>query len=65
MKRAAKRTATLWNSAASIDAQMLRYTVADDRVWDARLMPWDILGSIGHVEGLRRAILLAVALAQP
>jgi hypothetical protein len=54
MKRAAKRTATLWNSAASIDAQMLRYTVADDRVWDARLMPWDILGSIGHVEGLRR-----------
>ena len=59
MKRAAKRTATLWNSAASIDAQMLQYTVADDRVWDARLMPWDILGSIGHVEGLRRARLLS------
>jgi argininosuccinate lyase len=53
------RAMTLWSGAAALDAHMLRYTVADDRVWDARLMPWDILGSIGHVEGLRRAGLLS------
>jgi len=60
MKVGRGRAATLWNSAGSLDAQMLQYTVADDRVWDARLMPWDILGSIGHAEGLRRAKLLSV-----
>jgi argininosuccinate lyase len=54
------KAATLWSSAGSLDAQMLQYTVADDRVWDARLMPWDILGSIAHAEGLRRAKLLSV-----
>ena len=59
-RRDGGRAATLWNSAGSLDAQMLQYTVADDRVWDARLMPWDILGSIGHAEGLRRAKLLSV-----
>jgi argininosuccinate lyase len=34
---------------------MLAYTVGDDRVWDARLLRWDILGSLGHAAGLRRA----------
>jgi argininosuccinate lyase len=51
--------ATLWNAGAGLDAQMLAYTVADDRTWDARLMRWDILGSLGHAEGLRRAGLLS------
>jgi argininosuccinate lyase len=33
----------------------MAYTVADDREWDARLLRWDILGSLGHAEGLRRS----------
>ena len=46
------KKATLWGAAPS-DA-LLAYTVADDREWDARLLRWDILGSLGHAEGLRR-----------
>ncbi|MGH7591498.1 MAG: lyase family protein [Gemmatimonadales bacterium] len=38
---------------------MLAYTVGDDRVWDARLLPWDIYGSLGHLEGLRDAGLVS------
>lgn len=37
---------------------MIAYTVGDDREWDARLLRWDVLGSLGHVEGLRDAGLL-------
>ena len=37
---------------------MLDYTAAEDRLWDARLLAWDILGSLGHVEGLRASKLL-------
>jgi argininosuccinate lyase len=40
---------------------MLEYTAGDDRVWDARLLRWDILGSLGHIEGLRAAGLVARA----
>jgi argininosuccinate lyase len=40
---------------------MLAYTVGDDRDWDAHLLPWDVLGSLGHVEGLRASRLLAAA----
>jgi len=43
---------TLWNSDATTDRAMLSYTVGDDPIWDARLVRWDILGSLGHVEGL-------------
>ena len=46
---------TLWSAGAALDRQMLAYTVGDDPVWDARLLRWDILGSLGHAEGLRRA----------
>jgi argininosuccinate lyase len=38
---------------------MLQYTVGDDRVWDTRLLGWDVLGSLGHVEGLRRSGLVS------
>ncbi len=51
--------ATLWQPGAAVDAQMLAYTVADDRELDARLVRWDVLGSLGHVAGLRRARLLS------
>ena len=40
---------------------MLDYTAADDRLWDARLLAWDILGSLGHIEGLRASRLLTQA----
>jgi len=45
-------TETLWGAGGKVDKQMLAYTVADDREVDARLIRWDILGSLGHVQGL-------------
>ena len=53
--------ATLWLSSHTLDRQMLDYTAAEDRLWDARLLAWDILGSLGHVEGLRASKLLSEA----
>jgi argininosuccinate lyase len=50
--------ATLWTAEARLDRRMLEYTVGDDRVWDARLLRWDVLGSLGHIEGLRASGLL-------
>jgi argininosuccinate lyase len=38
---------------------MLAYTIGDDRAWDARLLEFDILGSLGHATGLRRAGLVS------
>jgi argininosuccinate lyase len=46
------RSETLWSPGAAPDAQMLAYTIGDDRDVDARLLRWDILGSLGHVESL-------------
>jgi len=57
--RRPSRTRTLWVAGASLDRQMLDYTAAEDRLWDARLIAWDILGSLGHVEGLRASKLLS------
>lgn len=50
---------TLWAGGPGPDPRVLAYTVGDDRVWDARLLRWDVLGSLGHVEGLRAAGLLS------
>ncbi|HEU4570793.1 MAG TPA: argininosuccinate lyase [Gemmatimonadales bacterium] len=52
---------TLWGSKTKVDAQMLAYTVADDREVDARLVRWDILGSLGHLAGLERGGALAAS----
>jgi hypothetical protein len=52
---------TLWSQGTDLDAQMLAYTVGDDRQWDGYLLPWDVLGSLGHVEGLRRSRLISEA----
>lgn len=50
---------TLWASnPATLDPAMMNYTVAGDRIWDRRLLRWDVLGSLGHIEGLRAAQLL-------
>jgi argininosuccinate lyase len=38
---------------------MLAYTIGNDREVDALLLRWDVVGSLGHVEGLRRAGLLS------
>jgi argininosuccinate lyase len=54
------RTTTLWNSAAP-DQRLFEYTTGDDRAWDARLLTWDVLGSLGHIEGLRAARLITPA----
>ena len=51
---------TLWSPGATPDAAMFAYTAGDDRPWDARLLRWDVLGSLGHVEGLRASGLLSV-----
>lgn len=45
---------TLWSPGTRPDEQMLAYTVADDREVDARLLRWDVIGSLGHVEALAR-----------
>ena len=64
MKRSARRSArpaTLWGSAGGqLDELMLAYTVGDDREWDRRLLAWDVIGSLGHIEGLRASRLLSV-----
>jgi argininosuccinate lyase len=51
---------TLWGSGAGLGRQLLDLTAADDRAWDARLLRWDVLGSLGHIEGLRASGLLGV-----
>ena len=48
--------ATLWSG--SVDRATFGYTAGSDREWDAQLLTWDILGSLGHVEGLRASRLL-------
>jgi argininosuccinate lyase len=52
-------TSTLWGSGTGLDRRLLEHTAADDRQWDARLLRWDVLGSLGHIEGLRVSGLLA------
>jgi argininosuccinate lyase len=54
------RTSTLW-SPTTLDQRMLEYTAGEDRVWDARLLAWDVLGSLGHAEGLRASRLITEA----
>ena len=53
-----RRPSTLWSPAGTPDRVMFDYTAGDDRAWDARLLRWDVLGSLGHVEGLRASRLL-------
>jgi argininosuccinate lyase len=57
MKKASGRSATLWSSSAP-DAAVFDYTAASDHAWDARLLRWDVLGSLGHIEGLKASGLL-------
>ena len=54
------RPRTLWSSTTP-DQRLFEYTTGDDRQWDARLLRWDVLGSLGHIEGLRSARLITSA----
>jgi argininosuccinate lyase len=50
---------SLWGSGTGLDRRLLDLTAADDRPWDSRLLRWDILGSLGHIDGLRASGLLS------
>jgi argininosuccinate lyase len=54
------RATTLWGSTPP-DQRVFEYTTGEDRPWDARLLRWDVLGSLGHIEGLRAARLITAA----
>ena len=49
-----KKHDTLWAPGARPDPRMMAYTVGDDREVDARLLRWEVIGSLGHVEALSR-----------
>ncbi len=49
---------TLWGDGAGLDPKVAAYTAGEDRALDARLLRWDVLGSLAHAEGLRAAKLL-------
>jgi argininosuccinate lyase len=51
---------TLWGSGSGLERRLLEHTAGDDRPWDARLLRWDVLGSLGHIEGLRASGLIGV-----
>jgi len=50
---------TLWSPGVALDERMVTYTVGDDPYWDGRLLRWDVLGSLGHAEGLRASRILS------
>ncbi len=43
---------TLWGGDSPLDPDLDAYTVGKDRELDARLLPWDILGTMAHAAGL-------------
>ena len=51
----------IWDRGEPIDAEMLAFTVGDDPLWDRRLVPHDIRGSLAHAAGLLRAELIDAA----
>jgi argininosuccinate lyase len=55
------RPETLWTARPRLDRRMLEYTIGEDRTWDGRILRWDVLGSLGHVEGLRASRLITAA----
>ncbi len=42
----------LWEKGLPLDQRVLRYTAGEDHVLDARLVPYDVRGSIAHAEML-------------
>ena len=60
MSRMARPT-TRSGAGAALDARHARLHRRRRPEWDARLLRWDVLGSLGHVEGLRASGLLTGA----
>ena len=54
-------TPTLWGAGDGPDAAVAEFTAGDDRRWDRLLLPWDVLASLAHVEGLATAGVLSSA----
>ncbi len=55
------RSVTLWSQHVPVSRRMLELTVGDDREIDRHLMVWDILASLGHIEGLVKSRLISAA----
>ena len=51
----------LWDKGLPLDERVLRYTAGEDHVLDARLVPYDVRGSIAHAEMLAEAGLISAA----
>jgi len=48
----------LWDKGEPLDDRVLRYTAGEDHLLDARLVPYDVRGSIAHAEMLQGSGLL-------
>ena len=55
------RPTTLWSSGTKVDRAVWDFTTGTDRPWDARLLRWDVLGSLGHIESLSAGGILSGA----
>ena len=51
----------LWDKGTALDDRVLRYTAGEDHLLDARLVSYDVRGSIAHAEMLCRQKLLSEA----
>jgi argininosuccinate lyase len=49
----------LWEKGLPLDERVLRYTAGEDHLLDARLVPYDVRGSIAHAEMLAARDLIA------
>jgi argininosuccinate lyase len=48
----------LWDKGLPLDQRVLRYTAGEDHLLDARLVPYDVRGSIAHAEMLAQQDLI-------
>ncbi len=51
----------LWEKGLPLDERVLRYTAGEDHLLDARLVPYDVRGSIAHAEMLAEQDLISDA----
>jgi len=51
----------LWDKGLPLDERVLRYTAGEDHVLDARLVPYDVRGSIAHAEMLAAVGLISTS----
>ena len=49
----------LWEKGLPLDERVLRYTAGEDHLLDARLVPYDVRGSIAHAEMLAEQKLIS------